>query len=306
MHFLLTGGSGFLGKYIRQSAENLGNVITIGRSSLSDIKCDLSAHSFVCEEPIQWVIHAAGKAHSVPRTEEEIKDFFSVNVEGTKNLLISIENQIETLKQFVFISTVAVYGQDYGIQIKEDAPLLGNSPYALSKIEAEKLVLDWCSEHEIPCVILRLPLLIGENPKGNLKRMMDGIRSGRYVRISDGSARKSMVSCTNVVQLIFSLKSANGIYNLTDGYHPSFKEVENEIRKQFNKKKIHSIPKWILQPFAYLGDGLKISIFNTHVLKKITSSLTFDDSKARQELNWNPDWSLSFLFENKKTNETNI
>ena len=54
------------------------------------------------------VIHAAGKAHSVPKTAFEKQQFYDINVLGTQNLLAGFE-KIGLPKQFVFISSVAVY-----------------------------------------------------------------------------------------------------------------------------------------------------------------------------------------------------
>ncbi|MGG8473430.1 NAD-dependent epimerase/dehydratase family protein, partial [Rahnella sp. PAMC25617] len=102
----------------------------------------------------------------IPRTAIEKKQFYDVNVLGTLNLLKGLE-KAGVPEQFVFISSVSVYGQQSGIFINEDHPLEAKDPYGLSKIEAEDLVLKWCEQHRVVCTILRLPLLVGKNPPGN-------------------------------------------------------------------------------------------------------------------------------------------
>src|SRR6478672_2254906 len=110
---LLTGSSGFLGKTILAELQNQRlDVLTLGRSDENTIKCDLSSKVPVIPF-VDQVIHVAGKAHVVPSSSGESKDFFDVNVQGTKNLLQSLENN-RTLKQFIFISSVAVYGLNEG------------------------------------------------------------------------------------------------------------------------------------------------------------------------------------------------
>ena len=53
------------------------------------------------------VFHAAGKAHSIPKTEAEKQAFFDVNLQGTKNLYAALEKAgIPTA--FIFVSSVAV------------------------------------------------------------------------------------------------------------------------------------------------------------------------------------------------------
>ena len=88
---------------------------------------------------METVIHLAGKAHIVPRTNEEIKTFYDVNYQGTVNLCKSLE-LVGIPKSFIFVSTVAVYGCEEGENIDETHPLNGTTPYAKSKIMAEKFL----------------------------------------------------------------------------------------------------------------------------------------------------------------------
>lgn len=67
------------------------------------------------KEKFDIVFHVAGKAHSVPKIQEEESVFYKVNFEGTKNLCNALEENLPVY--FVFISTVAVYGKDFGENI---------------------------------------------------------------------------------------------------------------------------------------------------------------------------------------------
>ena len=118
MKILLSGASGFLGSIIRDSFST-HTITTIGRTN-SDCICDLALDVPKLTQAFDLVIHAAGKAHIVPRTEEESKAFFDVNVIGTRNLLGGLE-QATIPKSFVFISTVAVYGLSVGTSIDENS-----------------------------------------------------------------------------------------------------------------------------------------------------------------------------------------
>jgi nucleoside-diphosphate-sugar epimerase len=56
------------------------------------------------------------------------------------------------------------------------------------------------------------------------------------------------------------------------------------------------MPMWLARIIANLGDLLGSKApFNTKKLKKITSDLTFDDSKAREAFGWNPTHVLDGL-----------
>ena len=173
--------------------------------------------------------------------------------------------------------------------IDEDAALNARDPYGLSKIEAEKIIINWCERNNVLCTILRLPLLVGENPPGNLGAMIKGIKKGYYMNIAGGLAKKSMVMADDVANAIIKASLVGGIYNLTDGYHPSFKELSNHIAQQLNKKAPFNIPNWTAKLLANVGDVLgNKAPFNSYKLSKIKADLTFDDSKARNAFGWNP------------------
>jgi nucleoside-diphosphate-sugar epimerase len=297
MKVLLTGALGFLGREVYKGLSTDYDVISLGRQSQNTVICDLTQEKPLISGCIDAVVHAAGKAHVVPKSREEAQAFFDTNLQGTKNLLASLDNAEVT--KFVFISSVAVYGLEEGELINESTTLDGNTPYAASKIEAEKVVLDWCTLNNKEYLILRLPLIVGSNPKGNLGKMIDAFKNGKYARIGKANAQKSMVLASDVSALILSwLTNENrnsGIYNLTDGYNPSFFEVEEALKKYLDIKWIPKIPKFAIDLVGKVGDVVSILPVNTATVRKITKSFTFSDEKARQELGWKPNPVLGFF-----------
>jgi nucleoside-diphosphate-sugar epimerase len=288
VNILITGSNGFLGTVLLKTLQETKNVFKLNRTN-SDYNINLECDQILFNEHFDLVIHAAGKAHSVPQTSLEQQAFFNVNFKGTKNLLKGLEGSQSLPKAFVLISSVAVYGRESGVNISEDAPLLAKDPYGLSKIQAEQLVIEWCKKNNVICTILRLPLLAGANPPGNLGAMIKGIKKGYYFNIAGGKAKKSMVLAEDVARSILKVVEIGGIYNLTDGYHPSFAELSNHISIQLCKEKSMNMSLWLARIIAKFGDllGNKAPL-NTNKLKKITSDLTFDDSKAREAFGWDP------------------
>jgi nucleoside-diphosphate-sugar epimerase len=294
---LLTGVNGFLGISIVEALENNYKLFGLSRTR-GDYKVSLEREVPEFKQSFDLVIHAAGKAHSVPKTKFERNQFYDVNVTGTENLLKGLEKK-GVPKQFVFISSVSVYGQEFGIGINEDHKLEAKDAYGLSKIEAEELVMEWCRKHNVVCTVLRLPLLVGENPPGNLGAMIKAIGKGYYFNIGGGKACKSMVLAEDVAAFIPKVAIIGGTYNLTDGYHPHFYELSVAISKQKNKRTPYNLPLFIAKAIGFIGDTLgdKAPI-NSLKLKKITSDLTFDDTKAREVLGWKPKGVLEYLERN--------
>jgi len=296
MRYLLTGASGFLGSYLIASAVKFNHdLIKLGRNSSNDVICDLSNEiPEFKNNSIHVIVHAAGKAHCFDKNNNNLSDFEHVNVNGTKNLLISLDNQLETISHFVFISSVSVYGLNKGLMIDENQPLKGSSEYALSKIKAEQIVSNWGNKNNIPVLILRLPLLIGSNPKGNLKRMIDGIKKKRYFSVGGGRAKKSMVLASDVADFIYSNHKSNGVYNLTDGVTHKIKDLENKIGNYFNVK-IYNLPIFLARKLTIFHKFFYKFPLSKDTLTKITSDLTFSDVKVKNKLNWSPKDSIKFF-----------
>ena len=288
MKLLLTGSSGFIGNNIKMLLQNKYQLKTLGLSLNDDYNINLSKNIPIIGEKYDIVFHAAGKAHTTPESEAEKKAFFDVNLQGTKNLCTALEN-CGVPKSFIYISSVAVYGCEYGENITEETPLNGKTPYALSKIMAEKFLVEWCAKNKVILSIIRPSLVAGPNPPGNLGAMINGIKTRKYVRISGGKARKSVLMVQDIANIVPLLAEKGGIYNVCDSYQPSFRELEELIALQLGKSIPLSIPyplaKVVAKSGDYLGGNAPI---NTIKLSKITKSLTFSNEKARKELGWTP------------------
>ena len=285
---LITGGTGFLGKEIVPELNQRYDISLCGITPEDDILVNLAKEIPELSDKYDVVFHAAGKAHVIPKTAEEIQTFYDVNLQGTKNLCKALE-KAGIPKSFIFISSVAVYGCEEGENIDEDHPLNGSTPYALSKIQAEKFLIEWCCKYNVILSIIRPSLIAGPNPPGNLGAMIAGIKSGKYLSIGGGKARKSVLMVDDIPILIDLMKDKGGIYNVCDDSQPSFKELEESIAVQLGGKKIINVPYWFANCCAKVGDllGSKAPI-NTQKLLKITKSLTFSNAKAKRELGWKP------------------
>lgn len=283
MNILVTGSNGFLGKHIVSEFKDRFKLITLSRVN-ADICIDLSSEELTENIEVDTVIHAAGKAHIIPKNESEIKSFYDVNLKGTEKILKKLKN----VKNFIFISTVAVYGVEIGENIDELYPLNGETPYAKSKIFAEKLLCEWSKNNNINLLILRLPLLAAKKPPGNLGAMINAIKKKKYFSINGGKARRSIVLVDDIVKWLPSQFGKTGVYNLTDNDNPSFNELEKVICKQLNSRNVLSIPLFFAKILGYFGDVLKLNFVNSYRIKKMTSNLTFSTTKAIEELNWKP------------------
>lgn len=285
---LFTGGTGFLGKNIMPILTKRYEVTTCGITPDDMINANLAKEIPALPEKYDVILHACGKAHVVPKTDAEKQAFYDVNYQGTINLCKALEN-IGLPKALVFISTVAVYGCEFGEEITEEHPLEGDTPYAESKIMAEKYLTEWCEKNSVTLGILRPSLLAGKNAPGNLGAMVNGVKKGFYLNIAGGKVKKSVLMAEDIANLLPLLAEKGGIYNVCDSYQPTFGEISASVAKQLGKHKPISIPYWIAWCMAKVGDLLgSKSPINSYKLEKMTKSLTFSNDKARKELGWEP------------------
>ena len=289
MRILVTGHNGFLGRVLFQALQGSGHEL-IGLSRRSgQLRHDLSNGSppLASEAPdLDLVVHAAGLAHG-HYTE---KAHFQSHVGGTRNLLDALPSQAPP--NLVFISTVAVYGTHQGENLDESTPTRAEGGYGKAKLAAESICRTWGEETGARVTILRLPLIAGPNPPGNLGAMVRGLKTRRYLRPGSGRCRRSIVLASDVASCLLTAPRVAGTFNLTDGHHPSLIELERGLCAAMEAKEPRSLPTALLLPAAAAGSlverlGLRVPI-TLHKLRKLTSTLTFSDQLARDSFGWSP------------------
>ncbi|MCT2564643.1 NAD-dependent epimerase/dehydratase family protein [Chryseobacterium herbae] len=288
MKVLFTGANGFLGRNVIPLLKEKNLQIKTFGTSNADYVFNIANTIVPFDEKFDIVFHAAGKAHSIPQNQEEEKLFYTVNFDGTKNLCNALEKNLPDY--FIFISTVAVYGRDFGENINENTALDGHTPYAKSKIMAEEFLTGWCKKNNVKLFILRPSLIAGPNPPGNLGDMINAVRNGKYFNIAGGTAQKSIFWVEDFAEITTRIIGRDGgVYNVCDNANPSFKEISDTISTILNKKSPASIPYFVAKSLARVGDllGNKAPI-NSLRLRKITDSLTFSNEKIKRELDFNP------------------
>lgn len=146
MRVALTGGSGFIGRQARQVLEARGFMVSASDATSADgVQCvdlrDVPAlRAWLRESRAECLIHAGGIS-GVMVGGNDAGLISSVNVDGTRNVLIAMEAC--GIHQMVLLSSIAVYASRADRSpVKEDYALGAHSAYGQSKIEAEALVHD--------------------------------------------------------------------------------------------------------------------------------------------------------------------
>ncbi len=186
MKVLVTGGTGFLGAHLVPRLLAAGHQVrVIGRTrpaasaalppkagftkseappAAEFIQGDLKDREAVRKaiDGVDAIIHLAGLVSFKP---EDGRKMYELHVDCTRELLRDVQKM--TVKpRFVLMSTsgaIAVSKTEATGTEDADYPIetVGRWPYYLSKIYEEKLTLEYCRRHQIPCVVLNPSLLMG-------------------------------------------------------------------------------------------------------------------------------------------------
>ena len=314
MKILVTGASGFIGSFIVEEALRQGmetwaavrgsssrqflkddriHFIELNLDSQQDLQRQLAGHEF------DYVVHAAGVTKCLNQD-----DFFRVNTEGTKNLVLALIELKMPLRRFVYISSLSVFGaireqQPYTEILESDTPQ-PNTAYGKSKLEAER----WLDKLTVPFpyVILRPTGVYGPRERDYFL-MAKSIKQHSDFAVGYKRQDITFVYVQDVVQAVFLAceKGKTGRkYFLSDGEVYQSSTFSDLIREELGHPWWIRVtaPIWVLRIVTWCGDKIghmtgKISALNNdkyHILKQ--RNWRCDIEPARRELGFEPHYQL--------------
>jgi nucleoside-diphosphate-sugar epimerase len=245
---------------------------------------------------VDTVFHLAGKAHTRARSDAEIRQYETVHVHGTRSLLQAARQA--GVRCFVLLSSVKAMGEGDADVWDESTPCAPQNPYGVTKLSAERLVLQ---EFPVPCsVVLRPSLVYGPGSKGNLDLMIRAVRRRLFPAISFPPNSRSMIHVQDVVRaclLAATHPAACGqTFILTDGWEYSTRDILSWIFEVFGRRPWLKIPYGALRFAAVLGDvaerfGIAFPLTSDR-LDKLAGSARYSNVKICRELGFAPSRDL--------------
>lgn len=273
MNCLVTGSTGFLGAHVLPELRTSFQVITVSLRNTGLKKIDL--------ENVNVIIHLAGLAHQMQKIDP-IK-YFEVNRDQTLSLAKKAKDSGVT--QFIFISTVKVYGDDVHEIMDEDSLCHPTDPYGQSKLEAEQ-GLQKLEDDKFIVSIIRPPLIYGKGVKGNLDKIINLCNNLPVLPFANIKNERSMVYAGNVTALIIKLleEKKSGIFIAGDKDRKSTSDLVEMIAKKMKlNKPFLSIP-FI---FRFILEKIKPGIH-----QRLFSDFIIDNSKTNKKLQFVPPFSF--------------
>ena len=326
MNILLTGGAGYIGSHVLLSSLRKNHKVTVidnlstGHKDLiphkiNFIKCNIEdadkISKIVNSEDFDILLHFAGYI----KVEESIREpekYFKNNTDNAIKLFETCYKQ--GLKNIIFSSTAAAYGNSSNKPVKEDIKLNPLNPYGQSKINTEQYLLD--NKDRFNSIILRYFNVAGADPDlcsglisdeaTHLIKILSEVAVGKREKIliygndyetKDGTAVRDYIHVSDLADIHLKVakylldKKESNIFNCGYGKGFSVLEVINAANKITNNK----------IKFEYArrraGDA---------------ESLISDVSKLHQHINWRPKFNdLNFIIQTainweKKNYEKNL
>ena len=273
MHILLTGSSGFVGSRILDLSKY--------NSQIHSVSLQQEAPDQVNFTGIDTITHCAGIAHRMEPTPDEL--YFQVN----RDLTLEFAKAAKTagVKQFIFLSTIKVYGLDFSSSpISLTTPCHPNDAYGASKYEAEQELLK-LEDESFKVAIIRPPLIYGPGAKGNLLKLMQLASGNKPIPLGGIQNERSMVFVDNLIALIDHIieQQASGTYLPSDSPTLSTSELMKEILQHINpSKKFLPIPKISQQ---------LIGLIKPAFAQRLFKSLVVDSSESYNKLDFTPPYS---------------
>lgn len=296
---LITGADGFIGSHLAETLLTKGFAIrafcqynslgswgwldslptSITREFdivLGDIRDPLSVREAM--KDCQYVFHLAALI-AIPYSYTAPSSYIDTNIHGTLNV-VQAARDLE-VERVIHTSTSETYGTAQFVPITEDHPLVGQSPYAASKIGADQIALSFWRSFDTPVSVLRPFNTYGprQSSRAVIPTIISQIASGkREIKLGALTPTRDfnyvLDTCAAFYELAISNLAIGRVVNAASNFEISIGETAQLIAKVMD------------QEITILEDGIRMRPSNSEV-----NRLYGDNSLLKSLTNWEPAYS---------------
>ena len=303
---LVTGATGAVGPAVVRRALDEGyRVRTLSRhgappallpsatdARVGDVR-DADAVDRVLSE-IDYVLHLAAVLHRVGTSPEETREYAEINASATRTL---VDRAVARgVQRIVLFSTICVYGEERDVVADEETAPAPDTPYARTKLEAERIVLDQAKRDGRPLgVVLRLAAVYGPRLRGNYRTMVRHLAQGRPMPVRPGGNQRTLVfdedAAAAAVLALRHPAAAGRVYNVTDGSTHSVRDMTDAICAALGRRPPRvGVPASVLRGAVQMAARTRVPpiVRLNGMLEKYTQNISVDGSRLRRELGFVP------------------
>lgn len=288
MRIAVTGANGFIGQALRPFLQqNLtADILTLTRnpSVTSDKQLGFTATDnelIAGLHNIDCLIHLAARAHTNNSTSADFERDNIALSERIAHLCVAAN-----IPRLIYLSSIKVNGNSTNGRAPFSADELPQpeDAYGQSKLASEQILKQHLATTKTQLVIIRPPLVYGNNNKGNLQSLEQLIATGIPLPFGNLKNQRDLISIENLCALIALTvthpNAANETFLVSDGVTRSTKEIVQLLAKHRGKHaKFFNIPNWM---FSFLKK------IKPQLSERLTGDLQVSTEKTRSFLGWNP------------------
>ncbi len=309
----VTGGTGFVGSHIiRLLTERNHEVSILARESSNyDLIQGLSFKKVIgnitdieslkqgVPDDTEWLFHNA----AIMAEWGSKKHFFSVNVEGTRNILEVLRQK--DIPSLIYTSSTAVYGfPNKNEPLNEDDAWKPMTNYQKSKAESEQLVRQYMADYGIKATMVRAPSVFGKGDLYTGPQMIEILQSGSMVTFGGGDNPQSYSHGEDFGRCLVLAaenieKTSGNAYNVAS-FDCTFREFLDALADELGvAKKYRNMPYAVSLALGsvmgrlYKAFNRKNSpLLTAFRVKLFGSKYLIDISKAERDFGFTPKWDL--------------
>ena len=295
---LVTGGCGFIGSHLVEMLVKNGNKVICfdrynpnnhwGWLENSDVKDDIEVilgdirdfdSVYDALKGVELVFHLAALI-GIPYSYVSPLAYIRTNIEGTYNVLESA--RLQDTDQVIITSTSETYGTAQYIPIDEAHPLVGQSPYAATKISADQIAFSYFRSFDLPVKIARPFNTYGprQSSRAIIPTIITQILEGKgELRIGNISPTRDLTyvvdTCRAFIEIAEHSELIGDVVNIGTNTEISIQELIEKIEK-ISGRKVKTVQ-----------DNERIRPEKSEVERLISSN-----EKILSKTNWKPEISL--------------
>lgn len=200
-----------------------------------DVRDPATVHRLVTDAEVVYHLAALG---SIPYSYEAARSYVDTNTIGTMHVLEAV--RACRTPRMVHTSTSETYGTARTVPISEQHPLQAQSPYAATKIAADKLVESYHLSYEVPAVTLRPFNTFGprQSARAVIPAVITQLAAGaRQLKLGALSPTRDFTFVTDTVEAFIALGTAPAsatlgeLFNAGTGVEVSIGQLAEDIAR---------------------------------------------------------------------------
>lgn len=307
MHCLVTGAAGFIGSsivdrllaqghtvvgvdcfvdYYPRAMKEANLVEAKKNKNFTFIEADIGAmDTDALLRGVEWIFHQAAQAGVRSSWGKEFDLYTRHNILVSQRLLESAKGS-KTLKKFIYASSSSVYGDAETFPTREELTPKPLSPYGVSKLAAEHLMMLYAKEFAVPTVSLRYFTVYGprQRPDMAFHRFIRAGLTGEQITIyGTGEQMRDFTFIDDIVTANINAAKSDTkgvIYNLGGGTNATVNSVLEILTQEIGTLNVKRVDRQV-------GDAWRTSADTTKAKKDLgfAPSVTLHEG-LKAEIAW--------------------